>query len=156
MPDVVGQYVTDVRSALNAVGLRMASVTPLCSKGNLTSQSVAISMSLLGPPPSPVAAGTLVPKRSFIAIAWSGCYGKGVVVPNVVGVSWFTAAHTVLMAGGLQRACVSQMPYSPTNKIPGNVIAQSPAAGTTVATGSTVTLTVNICPADVTSATANH
>jgi beta-lactam-binding protein with PASTA domain len=156
VPSVVGQYVTDVRNALTAVGLRITSVNQLCSKGNLTSQSIAVSMGLLGPPSTPVSAGQMVPKRSFIAITWSGCYGKGVVVPNVVGMSWYTGAHTVLAAGGLQRACISQMPYSSTNRTPGNVISQSPAAGTTVATGSTVTLTVDICPADITKAQESH
>ena len=126
VPDVVGQYVTDVRNVLSAVGLRITSVNQLCSKGNLTSQSIAVSMGLLGPPSTPVSAGQMVPKRSFIAITWSGCYGKGVVVPNVVGMSWYTAAHTVLAAGGLQRACISQMPYSSTNRTPGNVIPSLP------------------------------
>ena len=134
----------------------MTSVNQLCSKGSLTSQSVAVSMSVLGPPPSPITAGQMVPKRTFIAIAWSGCYGKGVTVPDVVGMSWYTAAHAVLAAGGLQRACISQSPYSATNRTPGNVISQSPAAGTNVATGSTVTLTVNICPADITKAQQSH
>ncbi len=125
-------------------------MNPACSKGNLTSESVVLSLVLIGPSGStPLITGSMVPPKSVVGVTWSGCYGKGVVVPEVVGMLWKDGTRAVLQAGGLHWACTvdSSAPKgSPNPKAPGMIVAQAPAAGTTVATNTVVTLSADLCP----------
>ena len=150
VPDVIGQYATPTRIALLTVGLRIKAVNAVCAKGNLTSESVALSLVLIGPNGStPLVTGSMVPPKSVVGVTWSGCYGKGVVVPDVVGMLWKDGTRAVLQAGGLHWACTadpSAPQGSPNPKAPGVIVAQTPAAGTIVATGTVVTLSADVCP----------
>ena len=147
---VLGQYPSPAHAALNAAHLKFTSLNAVCTKGNLASTSVVGAIELVGPPMVPLNTGSLVPAQSVIAIEWSGCYGKGVVVPNVVGMAW-AAAASELQNAGVKPGCTSAEPYSSTNSEAnvGSITAESPAAGTAVAGGSKVYLTQQLCQKDL-------
>jgi beta-lactam-binding protein with PASTA domain len=81
-------------------------------------------------------AGTQVDRRSRVRLSVSATALTG--VPNVVG-SKTTAAVARLQAAGLQ----AQVTTVPARAAPGVVVKESPAAGTKVAKGSTVSLRVS-------------
>jgi hypothetical protein len=150
VPDLVGQFITQVRSQLHAVGFKLLSINADCSKGNLDSQSVALSMELLGPPATPLNAGMLDPKGTTVGITWSGCYGKGVTVPEVVGLAFHAATNEIVQAGGLYWKCVSSDPTTPASDVPANIVTtQSPAPGSNVQTATYVTITMPVCLANI-------
>jgi beta-lactam-binding protein with PASTA domain len=149
VPNVIGQFTSQARVALRDAGLRIKSVNSACARGDLTSESVVQSLELIGPTGTePLGPGFTVPPKSLIGVTWSGCYGKGVVVPNVVGMAWPDGARAIIVAGGLHWSCTvdPSAPKGPTPRSPGAIAAQSPAAGTNVQTGTVVTLSANVCP----------
>ena len=136
---------------LKSVNLRIVGLNPACNKGTLASQSVVDSLSLAGPAPNyalgarPLAAGTYVPARTLVAIAWSGCFGGGTAVPDVVGLT-FGAARRDIVRAGLTWSCQEQ---SATTTVPHSttVVSQNPAPGTAEAAGALVTFVMARCPA---------
>ncbi|HEY0801614.1 MAG TPA: PASTA domain-containing protein, partial [Steroidobacteraceae bacterium] len=85
--------------------------------------------------------------------ALSGCGGSdnsapaNVAVPNVVGLTQ-AAATTAITGAGLKLGTVATA--SSSTVVSGSVISESPGASTSVASGSTVNLTVSSGPAPVT------
>ncbi len=147
---VIGEYPAAAKAALSAIGLRFSNLNTVCTKGTLVSTSVVAALELPGPPVVSLNTGSLVPAKSVVAIEWSGCYGKPVTVPNVVGMPWGTAASEIQNAG-LKPGCTSAEPYGPGNTTSnvGTVTSESPAAGTPVAGGSKVYLTQQLCQKDL-------
>lgn len=118
-----------------------------CSNGTDASESIVTAMELY--PDGSLAPGQMIPEGSTIGLTWSGCWPNGTVVPNVTGQPWSSSWHVIHNAG-LTINCVSAAPYNAaTNAEPMSVISQSPAPGTTVAGGTTETLTTQVCAADI-------
>jgi hypothetical protein len=151
VPNVTGLKIAAARNELRAVNLRIVSLNPACNRGTLASQSVVDSLALAGPAPNfalgarPLAPGSYVPARTLVGIAWSGCFGGGTAVPDVVG-STFSAARHAIVRAGLTWACQNQ---STTTTVPHGttVVSQNPAAGTPEAAGALVTFVMARCPA---------
>jgi hypothetical protein len=151
VPNVIGLKITPARNALRAVNLRIVGLNRACNKGTLASQSVVDSLSLASPAPNfavgarPLAPGTYVRAHTLVGIAWSGCFGGGTAVPNVVGLTFGAARHAVLRAG-LTWSCQDE---STTTTIPHGttVVSQQPAPGTPEAAGALVTFVMASCPA---------
>ena len=129
VPNVVGLTQPAATSAITGAGLVLGTVTMASSatvpKGSVIAQS-------------PVA-GTSVAKASAVNLSVS-TGPPPVAVPNVVGLT-LADATTAITAAGLVLGTVK---LARSDTVPsGSVISQSPAAGTSVARGSAVNLTVS-------------
>jgi hypothetical protein len=132
LPNVVGKTQAAASSALTSAGLTVGTITKAYSStvasGNVISQSPA--------------SGTSVASGSAVNLTAS----KGTqpvamkTVPNVVGKTQ-AAASSALTSVGLTVGTITQA-YSST-VASGNVISQSPVSGTSVASGSAVSLKVS-------------
>src|ERR1700723_976462 len=113
VPNVIGLKITPARNALKSVNLRIVGLNQACNKGTLASQSVVSALSPAAPAPNraigarPLAPGTYVPARTLVGIAWSGCFGGGTAVPDVVGLT-FSAARQGIVRAGLTWSCQDQ------------------------------------------------
>ncbi|MDH3505322.1 MAG: PASTA domain-containing protein, partial [Nitrospirota bacterium] len=116
VPDVVGLAQAAAESAITGAGLTVGAITtanhPSVPAGNVISQNPA--------------AGTNVFQGNAVAFVVS----VGIAVPNVVGLTQ-AAAQSAITSAGLTVGTVT-MANSPTVAI-GNVISQTPSAGTNVA-----------------------
>ena len=128
VPNVVGQTQAQAGQQLGAVSLTVGSSSTACS--NSIGDGLVVSTS--------PAAGTPVAKDSAVNLVVSrgSCQ---VVVSNVVGQSQSAATSTLLGQGLVVNAQPSTN-CSPTQN--GSVVNQNPPAGTTVANGSQVAITV--------------
>jgi PASTA domain len=150
VPNVIGLRIAAARDALTGAHLRPVSLNRACSKGTLASQSVVDSLALPGPAPNftlgarPLAPGSYVPAHTLVGMAWSGCFGGGTAVPEVVGLTFGAARQSVVRAG-LTWTCQDQ---STTTTVPLNrtVVSQSPATGTPEVAGALVTFVMARCP----------
>jgi beta-lactam-binding protein with PASTA domain len=168
VPNVIGQKITPARNALHAAGFPTVGLNVPCNKGTEASQSVVDSLSVAGKPPNPavgalpLAPGTQLPHGTRVAITWSGCFGDSTTVPAVVGET-FGTARRALTAAGLKWACYSvgrattttttttstSVPPSSTTtttRAPQTVLTQDPTAGAAVKPGTTVSITMHVCP----------
>jgi uncharacterized delta-60 repeat protein len=131
VPNVVGATQTAATSAITAANLTVGAITTAAS-------TTVPSGAVISETP---AAGTSVPLGSAVALTVSSGPAQ-VTVPNVVGdtqaaaTSAITAAH--LTVGAITTATSTTVPS-------GSVMSQTPAAGTSVAAGSAVALTVAGC-----------
>jgi hypothetical protein len=152
VPNVIGLKIAPARAALKAADLRPVALNTPCNRGTTASQSVVDSLALPGAAPNfavgarPLSPGSDVPKRTRIGIQWSGCFGGGTTVPNVVGLK-FVAARQAILHAGLVWTCQDQ--GSPTTTIPHSttVLSQSPAPGTREVAGAKVAFVMVKCPA---------
>lgn len=125
-PNVVGDTQAAASSALTAAGFVLGSVTTQAST------TVAPGLVISQDP----GAGASVPAGSAVNLVVS----SGVTVPNVVGVS-LTVASSDLASAGLATGSITQQ-YS--GSAPqGTVIAESPAAGSSVTGGTRVNLVIS-------------
>ena len=129
IPNVVGLTQASAQSAITAAGLTVGVITQAYSAtvpaGSVISQNPAAGTSGL-----PSAAVSLVISKG----------AQPATVPNVVGKTQ-TAAQNAITAAGLTVGIVTQV-YSAT--VPaGSVISQNPAAGTSVLSGTVVSLVVS-------------
>src|SRR5437879_1337262 len=127
VPNVVGQTQAAATSAITSAGLTAGTVT-------MQSSTTVASGSLISESP---AAGTSVASASAVnLVVSSGAPAPGqVAVPNVVGETE-AAATSAISAAALTVGAVTQQ--SSTTVASGNVISQSPAAGTGAASGAAV------------------
>jgi serine protease len=129
-PNVVAQSRTAAATALAAADLELGGVTTQISStvaaGNVISQSVV--------------AGASVAPGTAVAIVVSSGPPPPVAVPSVVGQAQ-TAATSALTGAGLVVGTVTT--ESSTTVPSGSVISQSPAAGTSVQSGTSVSLVVS-------------
>ena len=132
VPNVVGLSQSAAGSAFTGAGLVLGSISQQSStsvaSGNVISES-------------PVA-GTQVTAGSAVSVVVSSGPQK-TAVPNVVGLSQ-SAAGTAFTGAGLVLGSVSQQ--SSTSVASGNVISESPVAGTQVTAGSAVSVVVSSGP----------
>src|SRR5437667_7250435 len=132
VPDVVGQTQAAATSALTSAGLTVGTVTQQSSttvaSGNVISESPAAGTS--------VASGSAV----NLVVSSGAPPPTQIAVPNVVGQTQ-AAATSALTSAGLTAGTVTQQ--SSTTVASGNVISESPAAGTSVASASAVNLVVS-------------
>src|SRR2546429_624920 len=132
VPNVVGQMQAAATSAIISAGLTLGTVTMQSSTtvapGNVISQSPAAGTS--------VASGLAV----NLVVSSGAPPPAPVPVPNMVGQTQ-AAATSAITGAGLTVGTVTMQ--SSTTVAPGNVISQSPAAGTSVASGLAVNLVVS-------------
>jgi beta-lactam-binding protein with PASTA domain/sugar lactone lactonase YvrE len=132
VPNVVGLTQTAATSAIASAGLVAGTPTTASSTtvpiGDVISESPT--------------AGTAVNGGSTVALVIS----TGVSVPDVVG-SMQSAAMTAITGAGLVVGTVT--PQASTTVASGNVISESPTAGTSVNSGSSVNLVVSSGPPQV-------
>ena len=133
VPNVVGQTQAAAQTAITGAGLAVGTVTTQPSStvpaGSVISQNPAAGGS--------VAAGSVVN-----LVVSSGAPAQ-VTVPNAVGQTQ-AAAQTAITGAGLTVGAVTTQPS--TTVPAGSVISQNPAAGASVAAGSTVALVVSSGP----------
>jgi uncharacterized repeat protein (TIGR03806 family) len=130
VPDVVGQTQAAATSAITGAGLHVGTVS-------MASSATVVAGSVISQNP---AANALVPPASTVNLVVSSGPAPTVNVPNVVGQTQ-AAATTAITSAGLHVGTVTNA--SSTTVPSGNVISQVPVAGTSVATNSTVNLTVS-------------
>jgi len=135
VPNVVGNTQAAATTAITAAGLVVGTVTT-ASSATVPAGSVISE--------SPVA-GTSVAQGSSVNLVVSSGPAQ-VAVPNVVG-STQAAATTAITGAGLVLGTVTTA--SSTTVAAGNVISESPVAGTQVNVGSAVNLVVSSGPAHV-------
>jgi beta-lactam-binding protein with PASTA domain len=135
VPNVVGLTQAAATTAITNAGLVLGTVSQAAS--NTVAAGSVISE-------SPVA-GTSVNSGSSVNIVVSTGPAQ-VQVPNVVGLTQ-AAATTAITNAGLVLGTVSQA--SSNTVAAGNVISESPVAGTSVNTGSSVNIVVSTGPAQV-------
>jgi hypothetical protein len=129
VPNVVGSTQSAATTSITGAGLTVGSVT--------TQSSATVSSgSVISESP---AAGSNVAKGSAVFLVVSSGTPP-VSVPNVIGSSQ-TAATAAITAAGLTLGTVTMQ--SSATVVAGNVISESPAAGTSVASGSQVSLVVS-------------
>jgi beta-lactam-binding protein with PASTA domain len=132
VPNVVGQLQSDAITALAEQGLRTGTVSYVYDSavqaGKVTAQTPAAS--------EKVAVGSAV----NLTVSMGAQQGQ---VPNVIGLSQ-DDANAVITAAGFK---VTTVKATSSNVPPGDVVAQSPAAGVVTTAGSTVTITVSTGPA---------
>jgi beta-lactam-binding protein with PASTA domain len=150
LPNVIGQRIAPARAGLRAANLRVVYLTRSCNRGTLASQSVVIALGLPGPAPNyavgarQLTPGDLIPKGTVVGIEWSGCFGGGTTVPNIVGQT-FGAARSSLHQVGLTWTCSNTTNTTiPHDNI---VLSQSPVPGSAVAANTIVAFVMNHCPA---------
>ena len=128
VPDVVGQLPLPAVDALEAAGFMISGVTG--------AQSTQPRGTVLAQDP---AAGTQAPIGSGVALTLSqGPATATVAVPNLVGMQQ-NVAEEMLTALGLTGSSSTAASSAPK----GEVIAQTPAAGTSVASGASVTMVIS-------------
>jgi len=136
VPGLVGQTLSTAQQAITNAGLNIGNITTVASNsvalGNIISQNPAAG--------SLVNAGTLV---SFVVSAGD----SSVNVPSVIGQTQ-TNAQSSITALGLTVGNVSNA--SSSSVTTGNIISQNPVSGTSVATGSSVSLVVSSGAASIT------
>jgi serine protease len=129
-PNVVAQSRTAAATALAAADLELGGVTTQVSgtvaTGNVISQSVV--------------AGASVAPGTAVAIVVSSGPPPPVAVPSVVGQTQAAATSALTGAGFVLGTVTTE---SSTTVPSGNVISQSPAAGTSVPSGTSVSLVVS-------------
>jgi kumamolisin len=135
VPNVVGDTQAAATTAITGAGLVVGTITTVSSSSVPSGDVISESPS----------AGTSVNSGSAVTLLISTGPAQ-VVVPNVVGDTQ-AAATTAITAVGLVVGTVTQQ-SSPT-VASGNVISESPSAGTTVNSSSAVNLVVSSGPAPV-------
>jgi serine/threonine-protein kinase len=128
VPTLVGLQQEQAITALNQAGLVLGTLTPV------DSDRPAGTVTKADPPE-----GTQVDRGSAVALEISS---GNVKVPNVVGVSEGQARATIINAG----FDVQVVTQETSSADPGEVIAQSPPAGTLLQQGRIVTITVAVAP----------
>jgi eukaryotic-like serine/threonine-protein kinase len=141
VPSVLGQTPTNAGAVLARAGLTVGSQSSACSTsqvstGNITAQNPNVGANVA--PNTPV----------NLVISSGPC----VAVPNVVGQS-ASSATSMLTTAGLVPNQTTDMTCA-NNAQSGNVDSQSPAAGTQVGNGTTVTITVCQSAATTTSSSS--
>jgi eukaryotic-like serine/threonine-protein kinase len=144
VPDVLGQAVSDAKAAVRAAGLvpvefKVPSAQP---KGTVTAQKPLPNKKV--PRGSKVRINVSSGSAFSPATTTSGTTtsaARTVRVPNVVGLQQAVAQRRLHSAG-----LGSRVKYVSSQKPSGRVIAESPAAGTTVRRGSTVQISVSLGP----------
>ena len=131
VPNVVGQLQADAITALAEVGLRTGTVNYVYDS-NVPAGKVGAQTPSAG---EKVSVGSAV----NLTVSMGNQQGQ---VPNVIGLSQ-DDANSVITAAGFK---VTTVKAASTNVPPGDVVAQSPAAGVVTAAGSTVTITVSTGP----------
>jgi beta-lactam-binding protein with PASTA domain len=167
VPNIVGLKITPAHYYLHEAGFLSVPLNDPCNRGTLSSQSVVLSLSIPGSPPSvstgatPLVPGTLRPKGSTVGITWSGCFPNGSAVPAVTGLT-FDAAVKLLRTAGLTWSCYSEAPVTTTTaaKTPSSgpkpttttttlppltVLTQSPPPNTVLAAGTPVRIEMRHC-----------
>jgi len=135
VPNVVGLQEEDARSDIIDAGLAVGTIV------RQPSQTVPAGQVILQSP----AAGSLVAPNTAVNLVISTGSGQA-IVPDVVGLT-STAAQAAIIGAGLAVGTITTQ-TSPT--VPeGNVIAQTPTAGTSVAVGTAVDLVVSAGPTGV-------
>ena len=130
IPDVVGMTQTNAENAITWVGLTVGSVTQAYS------DTVSAGMVISQDP----AAGTEVDPASAVGIEVS-MGPEPVSVPNLVGMTQ-SAAEEALTNLGLEAGDIAQ--ENDNTAAAGTVIAQDPAAGSSVSPGTEVDMTVSL------------
>jgi beta-lactam-binding protein with PASTA domain len=132
VPNVVGQLQADAITALAEAGLRTGTVNYVYDSnvqaGKVGAQTPSAN--------EKVSVGSAV----NLTVSMGNQQGQ---VPNVIGLSQ-DDANSVITAAGFK---VTTVKAASANVPPGDVVAQSPAAGVVTAAGSTVTITVSTGPA---------
>jgi serine/threonine-protein kinase len=127
VPALEGRSRDDARAALQAVGLDLGDVTEQAAD---TVRGIVLS--------STPASGQLVPLGTRVAIAMSAGPAE-LSMPDVVGSSG-DAARGMLEQLGL---AIAPLEYDSLSSLPsGTIVSQVPAAGASIASGSTVTLRI--------------
>ena len=135
VPNVTGQTQSAAENGITAAGLTVGNVTQQNDNGVPAGSVIS---------QNPIA-GTQVTAGSTVDLVVS-LGPANVAVPNVAGQTQ-SAAENAITAAGLTVGNVTQQND---NAVPaGNVISQSPAAGTQVTPGSAVDLVVSLGPANV-------
>jgi YVTN family beta-propeller protein len=131
VPNVVGVTQGAATTAITGVHLTVGTVTPQLS----TTVALGTVISQIPPP------GTLLGSNAAVDLVVS----SGVSVPDVSGQTEAAATAAITNAGLVLGTVTSQTSSTVT---PGNVISESPAAGTMVSGGSKVDLVVSLSPVD--------
>ena len=129
VPSVLGQSPASAGSALTQAGLNVGSQSNACSN-QFPQQGLVSSQSPAG--------GASVPPNTPINLVVSS--GPCISVPNVVGQSASAAQSAITVAGLVANQTTDTA--CPNGATPGNVDTQSPAAGSQVANGTTVNISV--------------
>ena len=153
VPEVTGQPAADAKAALQTAGLtpvefKVPSAQP---KGTVTAQKPVASKKV--PRGSKVRINVSTGSASSPGATTTGnttSPSQTIRVPNVVGVQQ-TVAQRRLHSAGLG----SQVRYVSSQKPSGQVVAESPAAGTTVKKGSKVQISVSLGPTATTTQVPN-
>lgn len=128
VPNLVGKTVAQATPSLQAQGLGLGQQTPVTSdkpKGQIIAQDPT--------------GGSILEKGQSVNVSISA--GKAQVqVPDVVGMTSQSAAQQALLDVGLALGTVTEQD---SDQPAGQVLAQSPAAGTTVDAGSKVNVTIS-------------
>jgi eukaryotic-like serine/threonine-protein kinase len=140
VPNVVGITPAAAGSALTTANLSVGTQTSMCSptvaNGLVASQSPQAGAS--EPPSTPV----------NLVVSTGTCAS----VPSVVGMTQ-SQANSLVTAANLNPVFTLDSGCSNGNAVPGNVDSQTPAAGTSVSSGSTVTMGVCTPPTTTTTTT---
>ncbi len=136
VPSVLGQSAASAGSILKGVGLNVGSQTNGCPNGQYPAGEVAFQSPAPNAPAQP---------NSSVNIEVSNCVG----VPSVVGQTSASAQSAITGAGLVPNATFDTTCAN--NAQPGNVDSQSPAAGSQVANGSTVN--ISVCQSNTTTTT---
>ena len=132
VPDVTGMTLDEARTTLADVGLELGSLTPGTGAAG-TPQGTVLEQT-----PAP---GTEVDEGSAVDLVITG--GADVVMPDLLGLGQADAEAAVVAAGLVVQQVVDV--YS--EDIPaGKVAGQAPAAGSTIAAGTPVTISVSAGP----------
>jgi hypothetical protein len=132
VPNVVGEPQTAATTAITAAGLTVGTVTQ-ASNASVASGSV-ISQ-------TPAAGASAASGASVALVVSSG--PAPVAVPNVVGDTQ-AAATTAITGAGLKVGTLTQATSA--TVVAGDVVSESPTAGTSVANGSAVALVISTGP----------
>jgi serine/threonine-protein kinase len=132
MPNLLGMTQSEAESALDDAGLKAVTV----SETPVTDASMVGKVTAQEPK-----AGTLVSPDTRVTLE-IGKESETVTVPNVVGLDQPSAESQLKDAGLEVNVEQQESPAVPE----GLVISQSPSAGTNVAKGTTVTITVSTAP----------
>ncbi len=135
--DLLGLSLVDAESKIRATGLQIGQITQ--------ANSNATPGTIIGSDPQP---GSAVPAGTSINLVIAN--GQ-VAVPGVIGNDKVQAATTLTQAGLI----VTENTGSDSNAPDGSVLTQTPAAGTSVPIGSTVTLVINQLNTDANSNNSN-
>ena len=138
VPDVVGQTQSAAETAITSAGLVVGTVTTQCD--DVVPAGAVISQ-------NPVAGASVQPGSAVDLVVSTGPCPVTVTVPDVVGLDQASAEALItsagLVVGTVYQFCSPSVPA-------GEVFGQLPAAGTLVAPGSTVDISVSTGPCPVT------